>query len=140
MADEVENEEREEAMSDNENQPTPIIDPSHKPGTPDVLPVLPLRDSVLFPDMLLTHVIQEPRDIKLVDDVLLQDRFVAFVPLSNPQSDASNPASLHDKGCVGVILKMIKFPDGGVRLLVQGLKRIRIESILQRQPYFSANP
>ena len=119
-------------------QPPPIIDPNHKPGTPDVLPILPLRDAVLFPDMLLTHVIQDPRDIRLVDDVLLQDRFVAFVPVIRPQSDTTDPSFLWDKGCVGVILKMIKFPDGGVRLLVQGLKRIRIESILQRQPYFSA--
>ncbi len=116
----------------------PIIDPNHKPGTPDILPILPLRDAVLFPDMLLTHVIQDPRDIRLVDDVLLQDRFVAFVPVVRPQADDNDPGSLWDKGCVGVILKMIKFPDGGVRLLVQGLKRIRIESILQRQPYFSA--
>lgn len=115
-----------------------IIDPNHKPGTPDVLPVLPLRDAVLFPDMLLTYVIQDPRDIRLVDDVLLQDRFVAFVPAIRPRADANDPGALWDKGCVGVILKMIKFPDGGVRLLVQGLKRIRIETILQRQPYFSA--
>ncbi|MCC8165989.1 MAG: endopeptidase La, partial [Planctomycetes bacterium] len=117
----------------------PIIGPNHKPGTPDILPLLPLRDAVLFPDMLLTHVIQDPGDIRLVDDVLLQDRFVAFVPVVRPQAHDNDPGSLWDKGCVGVILKMIKFPDGGgVRLLVQGLKRIRIESILQRQPYFSA--
>ncbi len=125
-------------MNDQDNSPPPIIDPNHKPGTPDVLPVLPLREAVLFPDMLLTHVINDPRDIRLVDDVLLQDRFVAFVPVVKPQADTNDPSILWDKGCVGVILKMIKFPDGGVRLLVQGLKRIRIESILQRQPYFSA--
>ncbi|MDR3211981.1 MAG: endopeptidase La [Planctomycetota bacterium] len=115
-----------------------VIDPSRKPGTPDVLPLLPIREAVLFPDMLLTHTLQESRDIRLVDDVLLQDRFVAFVPLIGPQADVGDPKPLKDRGCVGVILKMIKLPDGGVRLLVQGLKRIRIESILQRQPYFSA--
>jgi len=136
--DENNKEKRNEVASDNESPSASVIDPDHKPGTPDVLPVLPLRDSVLFPDMLLTHVISEPRDIKLIDDVLLQDRFVAFVPLLHPQADAADPAPLHDRGCAGVILKMIKFPDGGVRLLVQGLKRIRVESILQRQPYFSA--
>ncbi|MCD8139666.1 MAG: endopeptidase La [Planctomycetaceae bacterium] len=128
----------EEQANGGGESPPPIIDPNHKPGTPDVLPILPLRDAVLFPDMLLTHVIQDPRDIRLVDDVLLQDRFVAFVPVIKPQADDNDPNALWDRGCVGVILKMIKFPDGGVRLLVQGLKRIRIESILQRQPYFSA--
>ena len=133
-----EDEEREDGGIAEAEAPPAIIDPNHKPGTPDILPVLPLRDAVLFPDMLLTHVIQDPRDIRLVDDVLLQDRFVAFVPVIKPQSDDNDPNSLWDKGSVGVILKMIKFPDGGVRLLVQGLKRIRIESILQRQPYFSA--
>ena len=107
-----------------DGKPPSIIDPNHKPGTPDVLPVLPLRDAVLFPDMLLTHVIQDPKDIRLVDDVLLQDRFVAFVPVVNPQAEPGDPSALWDKGCVGVILKMIKFPDGGVRLLVQGLKQI----------------
>lgn len=131
------NDDRDEDLSEVGEHP-PVIDPNHKPGTPDVLPILPLRDAVLFPDMLLTHVIQDLRDIRLVDDVLLQDRFVAFVPVIRPQGDDNDPTSLWDKGCVGVILKMIKFPDGGVRLLVQGLKRIRIESILQRQPYFSA--
>ncbi len=133
-----EDDELEDDVNAGEAEAPPIIDPNQKPGTPDVLPILPLRDAVLFPDMLLTHVIQDPRDIRLVDDVLLQDRFVAFVPVIKPQSDDNDPASLWDRGSVGVILKMIKFPDGGVRLLVQGLKRIRIESILQRQPYFSA--
>ncbi len=134
------NDEEEEKMAESENleQPTGLIDPNNKPGTPDVLPVLPLREAVLFPDMLLTHTVQEPRDIRLVDDVLLQDRFVAFVPVTSPQADLSDPTPLRDRGCVGAILKMIKFPDGGVRLLVQGLKRVRIESILQRHPYFSA--
>ncbi|MDR1533880.1 MAG: endopeptidase La [Planctomycetota bacterium] len=111
--------------------------PEARPGIPEVLPILPLRENVLFPDMLLNHVIQDARDIRLVDDVLLQDRFVAFVPAVKPQPDESDPAALLDKGCAAVILKMIKFPDGGVRLLVQGLKRIRVETILQRQPYFS---
>ena len=118
--------------------PPAIIDPGHKPGTPDVLPVLPLRETVLFPDMLLTHVVQDARDTRLVDDVLLQDRFVAFVPAVRPQADENDPSGLWDKGCAGVILKMIKFPDGGLRLLVQGLKRVQVETILQRQPYFSA--
>ncbi|MDR1611534.1 MAG: endopeptidase La [Planctomycetota bacterium] len=119
-------------------RPAALIDPNHKPGTPDTLPVLPLRESVLFPDMLLTHSVQDPRDIRLVDDVLLKDRFVAFVPVARPAEDPTDPAILRGRGCVGVILKMIKFPDGGVRLLVQGLKRIDIRAILQRDPYFTA--
>ncbi len=135
--DDTDDDKKNEGMNEGGDPPA-VIDPNQKPGTPDVLPVLPLREAVLFPDMLLTHVIQDPRDIRLVDDVLLQDRFVAFVPAVRPQADPADPSGLWDKGCVGVILKMIKFPDGAVRLLVQGLKRIRIETILQRQPYFSA--
>ena len=137
----MENEEdklSQDLATDGGEKPAALIDPNHKPGTPDILPVLPLRESVLFPDMLLTHTIQEARDTRLVDEVLLQDRFVAFVPVIEPQPDPTDPAPLRDRGCVGVILKMMKFPDGGVRLLVQGLKRIRLETILQRQPYFSA--
>ncbi len=134
----MQNDDDDTLANDDLETPAGLIDPNHKPGTPDVLPVLPIREAVLFPDMLLTHTVQEPRDIRLVDEVLLQDRFVAFVPLIGPQGDLSDPTPLRDRGCVGVILKMIKFPDGGVRLLVQGLKRIRIESILQRHPYFSA--
>lgn len=116
----------------------PLIDPNNKPGTPEVLPVLPLRDVVLFPDMLLTHVISDPRDTRLIDDIQLQDRFAAFVPVTNTQTQPNDPAMLWDTGCVGIVLKVIKFPDGGVRLLIQGLKRVRIESVLQRFPYFSA--
>ncbi|MDR1519212.1 MAG: endopeptidase La [Planctomycetota bacterium] len=132
--------ERPENPESTENPVVPVVpvEPERKTRVPDILPVLPLRDAILFPDMLLTYVIQDARDIRLVDDVLLQDRFVAFVPVVRPQPDENDPSALWDKGCAGVILKMIKFPDGGVRLLVQGLKRIRIETILQRQPYFSA--
>ncbi|MDR0363142.1 MAG: endopeptidase La [Planctomycetota bacterium] len=132
------NEENDRGAADDVEKPAALIDPNHKPGTPDILPVLPLRETVLFPDMLLTHTVQDARDVRLVDDVLLKDRFVAFAPVTEPTADPSDPAMLRDRGCVGVILKMIKFPDGGLRLLVQGLKRIKVDRILEREPYFQA--
>ena len=105
---------------------------------PDVLPVLPLREMVLFPDMLMPMTISEDAEAKLVDQALLQNRFAAFAPQRKPSENCLDPSVLHDHGAAGVILKMMRLPDGNMRLLVQGLRRIRIETYLQREPYLVA--
>ncbi len=105
---------------------------------PDVLPVLPSQDVVLFPDMILPLVVNTERDTTLVDHVLLNDRFLALVPMTGESEDEPSPEQLSGFGAAAVVLKMLKFPDGSVRILVQGLKRLQVEDYLQREPFLIA--
>jgi len=106
----------------------PAAIPDEEPKIPDVLRVFPIREVVLFPSMILPIGVPPGRDAVLVDQALLQDRLAAFVPVINPNADPPGPEALHGFGCAGQILKMVKLPYGGMRILVQGLKRVRIET------------
>ncbi len=105
---------------------------------PPVLPVLPSRDVVLFPDMILPLMVASDRDTALVDHVLLENRFLALVPMLNEPEDEPAVEDLHTHGCGGVILKMLRFPDNTVRVLVQGIQRTRIGEYVQRDPFYIA--
>lgn len=105
---------------------------------PDSLPVLPTRDVVLFPDMILPLMVNSDRDTALVDHVLLNNRYVMLCPMLNQQDGPPAPGDLFSHGTVGVVLKMLKFPDDTVRILVQGLKRARLGKYLQKDPFFVA--
>ncbi|MFW5856827.1 MAG: endopeptidase La [Planctomycetota bacterium] len=108
------------------------------PEIPDALPVLPVRNMVLFPDMILPLVLKNERDVALVDAVLLEDRLLAVVPQTDGDEDAPVPEDLHGTGCAGMVLRMLKFPDGTTRLLVQGLARVRLGQVQQKDPFFRA--
>jgi len=103
---------------------------------PPVLPVLPLKRIVLFPAMVLPIAVEKEHHIKLIEDALNKDKligvFLSKVP-ENPKAD-----DIEDYGTMGSIIRMIKVPDGSIRVLAQGLKRIRIKEIIQEEPYISA--
>ncbi|MHC4886657.1 MAG: endopeptidase La [Planctomycetota bacterium] len=103
---------------------------------PEELPLLPLRNMVLFPDMILPLVVDDERDIALVDAALLRNRMLALIPQSDPEASPPEKEHLHDKGCAAVILKMLKFPDDTTRLLVQGISRLAVREFTQEEPFF----
>src|SRR5215471_10733296 len=107
-------------------------------AVPDVLPILPLRGLVIFPSAIVPLLISRGASLKLVEDALRGDRTLGLVSQKNPEEEAPEPESLYARGTAGRILKMLKYPDGSVRILVQGLKRIEVERWTQRQPYFKA--
>ena len=98
-----------------------------------VLPVLPLRDTVVFPDTMIPLTIGQERSIKLIDDVLAGDRLLAMVTSRDAEVETPGPDLLYPVGTVGLAHKMIKLPDGTMRILVQGLQRVRVKEYVQRE-------
>jgi ATP-dependent Lon protease len=105
---------------------------------PDALPVLPLRETVTYPDTLTPLAVGQERSIKLVNDVLSGDRMLAMVASKDPELDAPGPDDLYGVGVAGTVARMMKVPDGTLRILVQGSERIRITGYVSEQPYLVA--
>jgi ATP-dependent Lon protease len=104
---------------------------------PATLPVLPLKDTVVFPESVTPLAIGQERSIKLVEDVVSGDRVLALVTVKNPEVDQPGWDDLYEIGTAAVIHKMIKVPDGTLRILVQGVQRIRLDRKVQDDPYLT---
>ena len=105
---------------------------------PPELPILPLRGVVIFPSAIVPLLISRESSLKLVDDCLKGDRILGLAAQKNAEDENPEPHALFSRGSAGRILKVLKYPDGSVRILVQGLKRIEIREHLQREPYLRA--
>jgi ATP-dependent Lon protease len=105
---------------------------------PDALPVLPLRDTVTFPETLTPLAVGQERSIKLVNDVLGANRMLVMVAARDPEDEEPGPNGLYEVGVVGVVARMIKVPDGSLRILVQGTQRVRLGPFVAEQPYMVA--
>ncbi len=108
------------------------------PALPATLPVLPLKDSVAYPDTLTPLAVGQERSIKLVDDVLGGERTLLLVASRNPELDEPGPGELYEVGVVGVVARMLKVPDGTMRILVQATERVRIAEYVSEKPYLVA--
>jgi ATP-dependent Lon protease len=105
---------------------------------PDALPVLPLRETVTFPETLTPLAVGQERSIKLVDDVLGASRMLAMVAARDPEDEEPGPDGLYEVGVVGVVARMLKVPDGTLRILVQGTQRVRLGPYVAEEPYLVA--
>jgi ATP-dependent Lon protease len=105
---------------------------------PAALPVLPLRDSVTYPDTLTPLAIGQERSVRLVNDVLVGDRMLLMLASREPEVDTPSPDQLYDVGVAGMVARMLKVPDGSLRILVQGGRRVRVEEWLSTEPYLTA--
>jgi len=105
---------------------------------PDEIPILPLRDTVVYPFMVSPLFVARPKSVQLIEDVLNHDRILGLVAQKNAEIEDPTPSDLFDYGISANILKMLKLPDGSMRVLVQGLSRIQIIDYLQMNPYFRA--
>ena len=114
-----------------------IIHDSSENPLPEILPILPIEAFVLFPSIIAPIIVAEEKSKKLVDETLGGDRMVGIVTRSPDSQSSDTFAQLHDVGVAAKILKMLKMPDGTVRLLVHGLKRIRITPKSEK-PYLKA--
>ncbi len=102
---------------------------------PDELAILPLRDSVTYPDTLTPLAVGQERSIQLVNDVLSGNRILAMVASRDPELETPGPPDLYEYGVSGTIARMLKVPDGSLRILVQGAQRIRVVEWLEGRPY-----
>ncbi len=105
---------------------------------PESLPILGLSDIVIFPGTITHLLVETAPSIRLIDDVVAGDRFLGLVLQRNPETENPTPADLYSFGCAGRVLKMLKFPDGSVRVEVAGLRRFRILSYASQSPYLVA--
>jgi ATP-dependent Lon protease len=105
---------------------------------PDALPVLPLRDAVVFPLTAVPLAVGQARSMRLVDDVMRGDRLVALVSQRDPAAEPSRLADLYPVGTAAVIQQLARVPDGTVRLMVQGIERVRLLDLLGAEPYLVA--
>ncbi len=105
---------------------------------PTRLPVLPLRDAVTYPDTLTPLAIAQDRSIGLINDALAGNRMLVMVAGRNPELEEPGPADLYDVGVVGVVARMLKVPDGTLRILVQGAQRVRLTDWVSEDPYLVA--
>ena len=112
-----------------------------KPGLhtkpPNLLPVLPLKETVVFPDSMTPLAIGQERSIKLIDDVVAGERQLALLTVRN-DIEAPGFADLHTIGTAAIVHKMIRVPDGTLRILVQGTRRILLGEAAQAEPYLVA--
>jgi ATP-dependent Lon protease len=105
---------------------------------PAVLPILGLSDVVIFPGMVSPLQVDSAASIRLIDDVVAGDRFIGLVLQRRPEVADPKPEDLWEHGCAVRVLKMLKFPDNTVRVLVEGLRRFRIASYESEDPYLRA--
>jgi ATP-dependent Lon protease len=105
---------------------------------PAELPILPLRDSVPFPETLTPLAIGQERSVRLVNDVLAGNRMLAMAASTDPESENPGPDDLYRVGVAGVVARMLKVPDGTLRILVHGAQRVRIVDFVATDPYFIA--
>jgi ATP-dependent Lon protease len=115
------------------------IDSNNEPTKfPDVLPILPLRGVVVYPNTAVPLTVGQPRSIKLVDDVVGGDKLVGLVAAINPELETPGPGDLYRVGTIATVHRLLRAPDGTVRLLVQGMDRFRLGEFIGEEPYLKA--
>ncbi len=106
---------------------------------PDALPVLPLRGGVvIFPQAVVPLTVGQPRSIQLVDEAMRGNRMLALVAQRNDETETPGPDDLHRVGTAAIIHQLLRSPDGTIRLVVQGLERVRVLDFISTEPFLVA--
>jgi ATP-dependent Lon protease len=109
------------------------------PSTPVDLPLLPLRDVVVFPHMVIPLFVGRPKSIKALEAAMEAERRIMLVAQKAAAKDEPSTDDMFEMGCVATILQMLKLPDGTVKVLVEGVQRAKVLSILDGESHFVAN-
>lgn len=117
-------------MSEQRSELVPTVE------IPQTLPILPLRDTVIFPNTVVPLLVGQKRSIQMLDDAMKTDRLIAAVCQRSKEQPATVPEDLYSVGTAVLIQQFLRVPDGSVRLIVQGIEKIRILEVLQTEPYF----
>ena len=128
-----------EPKKDNDSNET---DPSQSSGStkyPEILPILPLRGVVVYPQTAVPLTVGQPRSIKLVDEVVGGDKLVGLVASTNADLESPGPNDLYKVGTIAIVHRLLRAPDGTIRLLVQGMDRFRLGEFVSEDPYLRAH-
>ncbi len=105
---------------------------------PDSIPVLSLRNTVLFPGVVLPISIGRPRSVQLIKDAYRSDKIVGTFAQKDPDLDNPSFSDLHSVGTIGQIVKLLEMPDGSTTAIIQGRKRMMLKELVSDDPYFIA--
>jgi ATP-dependent Lon protease len=120
-----------------EERDTPqLLDES--PKIPEVLPVLPLRDVVVYPYVILPLSVSREKSLRAVDTALVESRMILLLSQKQMEMDDPGPDDLYRVGTAALIMRVLKLPDGRIRALVQGLQRVRVEYFTETENLFKA--
>lgn len=129
---------------ENEAEFIPLItqeeeDSMNKQEFPSELPILPLRNNVLFPGVVIPITVGRDKSIKLIQDSNKGDKIIGVVSQRNQEDESPEMGDLHSVGTVAQIIRMLKMPDGSTTVIIQGKRRFKIVNELQTEPYFRAS-
>ena len=117
-------------MTTPKTRPTIVLGESHS------YPVLPLRDIVVFPHMIVPLFVGREKSIRALEEVMKNDALILLATQKNASDDDPNPDSIYEVGTLASVLQLLKLPDGTVKVLVEGLERARVEKYSERSEYF----
>jgi ATP-dependent Lon protease len=126
-----------------DDQEKGVVQPASVDGEtikyPEIIPILPLRGVVVYPQTAVPLTIGQPRSIKLVDDVSATTaKLIGLVAARNPEIEEPGPADLFTVGTIATVHRLFRAPDNTIRLLVQGLTRFRVVEVVETEPYLTA--
>ena len=105
----------------------------------DLYPVLPLRDIVVFPHMIVPLFVGREKSVRALEDVMKDDRQILLVAQKNAAQDDPSPGDIFSVGTVSTVLQLLKLPDGTVKVLVEGGQRAEIDAFTDREEFFEAH-
>jgi ATP-dependent Lon protease len=124
-----------------ENEPSVKAQPIEGIGLqelPKVFPVLPVRNTILYPAMVLPLLVARSKSVQLVNDALAGNRMLCLLAQRDPEVEEPGGDDLYQVGTVGTILKLLKFPENQIRVLIHGIRRVRVKSFVSTSPYIQA--
>ncbi|MEX1002141.1 MAG: endopeptidase La [Crocinitomicaceae bacterium] len=111
----------------------------NREDVPDILPILPLRNNVLFPGVVIPITVGRDKSIKLIEDAYQGTKTIGVVSQKKTSIEDPVPSDFHKIGTVAKIIKRLKMPDGSTTIIIQGKRRFSVTNFIQTEPYFKAN-
>ena len=130
-------------MVEKETDFIPLISPEdedrmNKEEVPEKLPILPLRNNVLFPGVVIPITLGRDKSIKLIQDAYKGNKIIGVVSQKDSNIEEPQYQDLYETGTVAQIMKMLKMPDGSSTIIIQGKKRLKLVGKIQDEPYLIA--
>ena len=130
-------------MMNEDSELIPLMTPEdeeiiNKESVPEVLPILPLRNTVLFPGVVIPITAGRDKSIQLIKDANKGDKIIGVVAQRNEEEEVPTLKDIHTTGVVAQILRVLKMPDGNTTVIIQGKKRFEIDELIQNEPYLKA--
>ena len=115
-----------------------VEDSMNKENLPENLPILPLRNTVLFPGVVIPITVGRDKSIKLVKDAYASDKTIGVIAQKDQNIEDPSFEHLNNIGTVARILKMLRMPDGNTTIIIQGKQKFELEELVQEEPYIRA--